>query len=73
MELFSQIAGSPISDAPFAATGAPVERVARQLAVARSYSSIAPTAFSVPEYMTPDGDVEAARLYEAYLRMIPPP
>lgn len=62
VELFEQT--SP-PGAPFAAHPAPAQRIQRQLDAAGEGA----IAFSVPEYMTPLGGPEAARLYEQALAL----
>jgi hypothetical protein len=67
VETFDQV-----SDTPFKAVPAPWERLERQLALAAAHSSRRGVlAFSIPEYMTPLGGAEAARLFERYLRALP--
>ena len=66
VETFDQV-----SDTPFKAVPAPWERIERQLALAAAHSRRGVLAFSIPEYMTPLGGPEAARLFERYLRALP--
>jgi len=67
VEVFRQTAGAPIDDRPFAAEPAPIERVRRQIAIARSFST-GLLAFTVPDYMNPDDAPAKAQLYEEYRR-----
>lgn len=70
VEIFRQTEGEPVSDKPFAAVPADMERIRRQLETAAKYSKNGVLAFSVPEYMSPLGGREAAQLYEAYVTSI---
>ncbi len=54
----------------FRATSAPMDRVLAQCRIARQYSRRAPIAFSLPEYDTPAGGVDAERRYEEYLQRL---
>jgi hypothetical protein len=62
VELFRQISAQP-----FRAEPAPWPRLERQMAIASKYSESGMMAFSVPEYLTPLGGPEAAKLFENYL------
>jgi hypothetical protein len=63
VELFRQTS----TVAPFAAVPAPLERVLQQLNAARAYSDLPIVGFSVPDYLSPSGGIEAERLYHEYL------
>ena len=67
VEVFRQTAGAPIDAAPFAAEPAPIERVRRQVAIARAFSASL-LAFTVSDYMSPGDTPAKARLFEAYRR-----
>jgi Domain of unknown function (DUF4434) len=71
VETFTQVAGPPRDENPFRAVPAPIERLERQLDLATRHSSGEVLAFSVPEYMTPLGGEEAARLLSDYRRRFP--
>jgi hypothetical protein len=62
VELFRQV-----SARPFRARPAPWTELERQLSLAAQYSTSGLMAFSVPEYLTPLGGTEAARLSTTYL------
>jgi hypothetical protein len=65
IEIFHQVAGPPIDNKQFRAVSAPLERIQRQIATAVPYASQL-IGFSIPEYMTPLGGLDAGRLYESY-------
>jgi hypothetical protein len=67
VEVFRQTAGAPIDQQRFAAEPAPLDRIHRQLAIARAFSARL-IAFSVPDYMREGGSPPAARLFDAYRR-----
>jgi Domain of unknown function (DUF4434) len=71
IETFRQVAGPPIDDRPFRAEPASLDRIRQQMAVAAPYSEHL-IAFSVPEYMTPLGDLRAASLFAQYLKEVLP-
>jgi Domain of unknown function (DUF4434) len=71
VETFTQVAGPPLDENPFRAVPAPIERLVQQLAIATRYSSGEVLAFSVPDYMTPLGGEDAARLFSEYRRRFP--
>ena len=68
-ELFEQVGGPPIDDGRFRAKPASLDRVRRQLQLEAPYGQ-ALIGFSVPEYMSPMGDLDAGRLYTAYRREV---
>lgn len=66
IETFTQTSGPPINNEPFAAIPAPIERIQKQLEVSVPFSADL-IAFSVPDYLTPLGNIASARLYRSYL------
>ena len=66
VELFHQVSGPPLDTEAFQAVPAPLERIIRQLEIARAYAPTA-VAFSVPEYLSPKGGAAAATLYDEYI------
>ena len=66
-ELFQQVGGPPVDSGDFKAKPATWQRVSRQLAVARRFTSSI-IGFSVPEYMSPVGIQGAEQLYIDCLR-----
>jgi hypothetical protein len=70
VETFTQTGGAPLDLQPFSARPAPLDRIRRQLEMAARHSATPLVAFSAPEYMTPEGGPEAARLYEDYLMRV---
>ena len=70
VENFHQTAGAPLSEEPFEAEPASMERLHRQLDIASRFSTGEIIAFSIPEYMTPMGGEAAGRLFEAYRRRL---
>ena len=67
VEVFQQVDGPPLNDRPFRAIPAAVDRVRRQLEIARRHAPAGVIAFAVPEYMTPGRGEAAARLYRHFL------
>ncbi|MGH8644924.1 MAG: DUF4434 domain-containing protein [Gammaproteobacteria bacterium] len=65
IEIFRQVAGPPIDNKHFNAVPGPLVRIRRQMAAAAPYASQL-IGFSIPEYMTPLGGLDAGRLYESY-------
>jgi len=65
-EIFRQIGGPPLDDKKFRAVPADLERIQLQLKAAAPFASQL-VAFSIPEYMSPFGGLEAARLFKQYL------
>jgi hypothetical protein len=65
IEIFRQVAGPPIDNKQFKAVPGPLVRIQRQMAAAAPYA-LQLIAFSIPEYMTPLGGLDAGRLYESY-------
>ncbi len=65
IEIFTQVSGSPIDNNAFKAVPAPLDRVVQQLRISAQYTQ-KNIAFSVPEYMTPEGGAEANQLYQSY-------
>jgi hypothetical protein len=70
VELFDQVAGPPINEAPFRAVPTDVERLARQLSLAGAASTAGTLAFSVPDYMSPGSGLPAGRLFNDYLNRV---
>ncbi|MFH0925770.1 MAG: DUF4434 domain-containing protein [bacterium] len=68
VEIFTQTAGSPIDNREFQAIPAPLGRIKQQIIIASSFSSTI-IAFSIPEYMSPQGGRLARQLYKKYLNM----
>jgi hypothetical protein len=68
-ELFEQVGGPPIDNGRFRAKPAPLDRIQQQLRAAAPYAS-ALIGFSVPEYMTPLGDLDAGRLLTRYRQQV---
>lgn len=68
-ELFEQFGGPPIDHGAFRAKPATLDRVRRQLQLAAPFAQ-ALIGFSVPEYMSPLGNLDAGRLYTAYRREV---
>ena len=66
VETFRQTGGLPVSDGPFAAEPAPLARILSQMQAAAGHASQL-VAFSVPEYMSPQGGARANALYRDYL------
>lgn len=66
VELFTQTEGGRLSDSPFAAEPAPLERVEAQIASADRLVRGPLVAFSVPDYMSPFGGPAATKLYDGY-------
>lgn len=67
VELFTERTGEGGAEAKtFVAVPAPLERIERQLAVARRFATGPLVAFSAPDYMSPFGGAEAERLFEDY-------
>jgi hypothetical protein len=64
-ELFEQVGGPPVDNGRFRAKPAALDRVCRQLQLAAPFAQ-ALIGFSVPEYMSPFGDLDAGRLYRQY-------
>lgn len=67
VEVFNQLDGPPLSEKPFRAVPAPLDRIGQQMELAARYSSSPIIAFAVPEYMTPLGGPAAGRLFQSYL------
>jgi len=65
VELFTQRAGPPLDDAPFAAGPGELDRIRQQIAVAADDTDRL-VGFSFPEYMSAGGGPAAARLYRDY-------
>jgi hypothetical protein len=65
VELFTQHAGPPLDDAPFAAGPGELDRIREQIAVAADDADRL-VGFSFPEYMSAGGGPAAARLYREY-------
>ena len=66
VELFTQVAGEPINDEPFAAVPAGFDRIPEQLALAADVSDQR-VAFSMPEFMSSGGPPSAGALYRDYV------
>ena len=66
VELFTQVAGQPINDEPFAAVPAGFDRLPEQLALAADFSDQR-IGFSMPEYMSSGGPPSAGALYRDYV------
>lgn len=69
IELYTQVAGPPLTDEPFRAIPAPITRLREQLNVAKRFA-LESVAFSVPDYMTPFGSAPAQKLYADYSRVL---
>jgi hypothetical protein len=67
VETFVQTGGEPINAGPFAAEPAPLARIETQMALAAASDPTGIAAFSIPEYMTPQGGAKAAALFHEYL------
>ena len=65
VELFTQRAGPPLDDAPFAAGPGELDRIREQIAVAADDADRL-VGFSFPAYMSAGGGPAAARLYREY-------
>lgn len=65
IEVFKQIAGTPLNDKTFKAVAASPERVLKQMEIASVYSPEL-LAFSIPEYMTPDNGSGGQCLYDNF-------
>ncbi len=66
VETFTQTDGPPMSDRPFRAEPAPLQRILLQLDVAGRAPHDGVWAFSLPEYCSPYGGEAAAALFAAY-------
>lgn len=66
VELFTQVAGQPINDEPFAAVPAGFARLPEQLRLAAEFSDQR-VGFSMPEYMSSGGPPSAGALYRSYV------
>lgn len=71
IEIFRQVAGPPLDDKQFKAVPRTLDGIQRQMATAAPYASQL-IAFSIPEYMTPLGGLDAGRLYTNYLGITRP-
>jgi hypothetical protein len=71
VEVFEQVDGLPINDKPFRAIPAPLDRIDQQSQIAARYATHGLIAFSVPEYLTPIGGMEAATLFSRYVARLP--
>ncbi|MCF6344971.1 MAG: DUF4434 domain-containing protein [Thiomicrorhabdus sp.] len=69
IEIFTQVSGFPINNKPFKAVSAPLDRVIQQLRIAHQYTQ-KNIAFSIPEYMTPEGGAGANQLYQSYRKNV---
>lgn len=69
VETFTQSARAAGDE--FAAQPAPIDRIVRQIDIARRYTRAPLIAFSVPEYMTPEAGPAAARLFDVYRQRYP--
>ncbi len=67
-ELFDQVEGPPVTDRPFKAVPAQIERIERQIALAGEASTDGVFAFSVPDYMLRDAGPDAGRLFGDYVK-----
>jgi hypothetical protein len=67
IEAFRQVSGEPISEGPFAAAPPDLQRLLRQLELARQFST-RNVAFGVPEYLMTAGGPAASQAYAEYLR-----
>jgi hypothetical protein len=63
VELFAEV-----SESPFRAIPAPISRIIRQLEVADGYTTDGINSFSVPDYMSYEGDAAAMELLRSYQR-----
>jgi hypothetical protein len=68
VELFDQVEGSPVTEGSFKAVPAGIDRLARQLDLAREASTAGVLAFSVPDYMVPGAGPRAEQLFSAYVK-----
>jgi hypothetical protein len=66
VELFDQVAGPPVSNAPFRAVATGIDRLTQQLSLARDASTVGIIAFSVPDYMVPGAGPSALQLFTDY-------
>ncbi len=72
VETFSQTAGAPLDQQDFKAIPAAMPRLQAQLNLAARFGGGA-IAFSVPEYLSPQGGDAAQALYERYLHYLASP
>lgn len=70
IELFEQVAGPPVSSAPFRAVAAPIDRVRRQLSLAGEFSTTGIVAFSAPDYMVRGAGPSALQLFNDYTKLM---
>lgn len=66
VELFEQTTGDVLSHSQFAAKPADLNRIEKQIKIGNSFDPEL-VAFSIPEYMTPSGGLQAEKLYRGYL------
>jgi hypothetical protein len=71
VEAFRQVAGPPVSKAEFRAVPTTPQRLNEQIGIADQFSA-RHVVFGVPEYLTPAGGAQAARLYQHYSRNLLP-
>lgn len=72
IETFSQVSPPPGDKTPFSATPAHLARLLDQIRIASSHTDSL-VAFSVPEYMSPQGGTAAEALYRDYLAQLADP
>jgi hypothetical protein len=70
VEVFTQVAGLPVDDQPFAAVPAPLERIRAQLEVAGQFPNAERIAFAIPHYMAASAGPAAAALATEYREKI---
>jgi hypothetical protein len=68
VEVFTQVAGAPIDDQPYAAVPANPQRLLAQVQAARRAGKVA--SFGVPEYLSPVGSVAAGQAYAAWVALL---
>jgi len=66
IELFEQLAGSPINDQPFRSATAPMDRVERQIDLANRFPAAIRTSYAVSENMLASAGRKARSLAKAY-------
>lgn len=69
IELYTQVAGPPLTDEAFRAIPSPISRLHEQISVAKRFSLDA-VAFSVPDYMSPFGSAPAQKLFADYFKVV---